>query len=127
LRLEIFFLSAVLSATVVVNATLSAQAQAGLPTVVGNAETGKRLYEKNTCFFCHGTVGQGTMDGARLAVVARNLQSFTRYVRQPAGRMPAFTDKILSDQELADIFAYVRSLPQAKAVKDIPLLEQLKK
>ena len=95
--------------------------------LVGNVETGKRLYEKKTCFFCHGTAGQGSLDGARLAVVARNLQSFTRYVRQPAGRMPAFTDKILTDQELADIFAYVRSLPQAKAVKDIPLLEQLKK
>ena len=87
---------------------------------------GKRLYEKKTCFFCHGTAGQGSLDGARLAVVARNLQSFTRYVRQPAGRMPAFTDKILTDQELADIFAYVRSLPQAKAVKDIPLLTLMK-
>jgi len=93
----------------------------------GNRDNGKRLYEKNTCFFCHGTAGQGSIDGARLAVVARNLQSFTRYVRQPTGRMPAFTDKILSDQELADVFAYLRSLPAAKPVKDIPLLDQLRK
>jgi mono/diheme cytochrome c family protein len=102
-------------------------AQNTQPALAGNAEAGKKLYEKNTCFFCHGTAGQGGTDGARLALVARNLQSFTRYVRQPTGRMPAFTDKILSDQELADIFAYLRSLPQAKAVKDIPLLEQLRK
>jgi mono/diheme cytochrome c family protein len=115
----------VLVATVVVNAPSGAQGPAAALT--GNAEAGKRLYEKHTCFFCHGTAGQGGTDGARLAVVARNLQSFTRYVRQPSGRMPAFTDKILSDQELADIFAFVRSLPPAKAVKDIPLLEQLKK
>jgi len=114
-----------LGATVIVNAASGAQAPAA--ALVGNAETGKRLYEKETCFFCHGTAGQGGSDGARLAVVARNLQSFTRYVRQPSGRMPAFTDRVLSDQDLADIFAYVRSLPQAKAVKDIPLLEQLKK
>ena len=87
---------------------------------VGNRDTGKRLYEKNTCFFCHGTAGQGSVDGARLAVVARNLQSFTRYVRQPTGRMPAFTDKILSDQELADIFAYVRSLPRREAGQGHP-------
>jgi mono/diheme cytochrome c family protein len=94
---------------------------------VGNRDSGKRLYEKHTCFFCHGTAGQGGVAGARVAVVSRNLQGFTRYVRQPSGQMPAFTDKILSDQDVADIFAYVRSLPAAKPVKDIPLLDQLKK
>ena len=118
-----FVLSGVLIAA---GARLSTAGQAQAAPV-GNRDTGKRLYEKNTCFFCHGTAGQGSVDGARLALVARNLQSFTRYVRQPTGRMPAFTDKILSDQELADIFAYVRSLPAAKPVKDIPLLDQLKK
>jgi mono/diheme cytochrome c family protein len=102
-------------------------AQNTQPTPAGNAEAGTRLYQKHTCFFCHGTAGQGGIDGARLAVVARNLQSFTRYVRQPAGRMPAFTETILTDQEVADIFAYLRSLPAAKPVKDIPLLEQLRK
>ena len=112
----------VLGVTVIAS---GAQAPATAPT--GNAEAGKRLYEKHTCFFCHGTAGQGGTDGARLAVVARNLQSFTRYVRQPSGRMPAFTDKILTDQEVADIFAYVRSLPAAKPVKDIPLLDQLRR
>ena len=82
---------------------------------------------KHTCYFCHGTVGQGaSVTGARIAVVARNLQGFTRYVRQPAGQMPAYTDKILSDQELADMFAYLRALPPAKPAREIPLLEQLK-
>jgi mono/diheme cytochrome c family protein len=71
-------------------------------------------------------VGQGGVAGARLAVVARNLQGFTRYVRQPAGAMPAYTDKILTDQELADIFAYLRALPPAKPAREIPLLEQLR-
>jgi len=95
--------------------------------VSGNAETGRRLYMKHTCYYCHGTVGQGaSVTGARIAVVARNLQGFTRYVRQPAGQMPAYTDKILSDQELADIFAYLRGLPPAKPAREIPLLEQLK-
>lgn len=124
MRLESSFAALVLLAGLL---DATGLAQNSLPALVGNAETGKRLYAKNTCFFCHGTAGQGGVDGARLALVARNLQSFTRYVRQPTGRMPAFTDKILSDQELADIFAYLRSLPQAKAVKDIPLLDELRK
>ena len=32
----------------------------------GNAEAGKRLYMKNGCYQCHGTVGQGTIAGARI-------------------------------------------------------------
>ena len=82
---------------------------------------------KHTCYFCNGTVGQSAHNtGERLAAVARNLQGFTRYVRKPSGQMPAYTDKILSDQELADIFAYLRALPPARPARDIPLLEQLK-
>ena len=113
-----------------VSALLSAsamQAPAAAAAVAGNAESGKRLYMKHTCYFCHGTVGQGaSVTGARIAVVARNLQGFTRYVRQPAGQMPAYSDKILSDQELADMFAYLRALPPAKSAREIPLLEQLR-
>ena len=113
-----------------VSALLSASAkQAPAPAAApaGNAEGGKRLYMKHTCYFCHGTVGQGAPNtGARLAAVARNLQGFTRYVRQPSGQMPAYTDKILSDQELADIFAYLRALTPAKPAREIPLLEQLR-
>ena len=95
-------------------------------TTVGNADNGRQLYMKHTCYFCHGTAGQGGVAGARIAVVARNAQSFIRYVRQPNGQMPAYTDKILSDRDLTDIFAYVRALPPAKAVSEIPLLNQIK-
>lgn len=106
----------------------AAGAQAPPPpaAAAGNAENGTRLYMKHTCYFCHGTAGQGSIAGARVAVVARNQQGFTRYVRQPSGQMPAYTDKILSDAELADIFAYLRALPAAKPAREIPLLEQLK-
>ena len=94
--------------------------------VSGNAEEGKRLFMKHNCYYCHGTSGQGGRDGARIAQTALNLQGLTRYVRQPAGGMPAFTDKILPDRELTDIYAYLKSLPAAKAPKDIPLLDQIR-
>jgi mono/diheme cytochrome c family protein len=96
------------------------------PGPAGNADAGKRLFMKHTCYFCHGTVGQGGVAGARVALVARNAQGFIRYVRRPGGQMPAYTETILSDQELTDIFAYLRSLPPAKAVKDLPLLGLMK-
>ena len=91
----------------------------------GNAQEGKRLFMKHNCYYCHGTSGQGGRDGARIAQTALNLQGLTRYVRQPAGSMPAFTEKILSDRELTDIYAYLKSLPAAKAPKDIPLLNDI--
>lgn len=92
----------------------------------GNADNGKRLFMKQNCYYCHGTTGQGSRDGARLTQTALNTQGLIRYVRKPTGGMPAFTEKILSDQELTDIYAYLKSLPAAKAPKDIPLLDQIK-
>jgi mono/diheme cytochrome c family protein len=92
----------------------------------GNAEKGRQLFMKQNCYYCHGTGGQGGRDGARIAQTALNLQGLMRYVRKPTGAMPAFTEKILSDQELTDIYAYLKSLPVAKQVKDIPLLEGIK-
>jgi len=92
----------------------------------GNADNGKRLFLKQNCYYCHGTAGQGSRDGARVAQTALNLQGLMRYVRKPLGAMPAYTDKILSDQELTDIYAYLKSLPPAKAPKDIKLLDQIK-
>ena len=102
----------------------AAQPPAAAPA--GNVEAGKRLYDKQTCYFCHGTAGQGGAAGARVAGVARNPQSFIRYVRRPSGSMPAYSEKMLSDQELTDILAYLRSMPPAKPVSDIPLLDQLR-
>jgi mono/diheme cytochrome c family protein len=92
----------------------------------GNAENGKRLFEKDGCYQCHGFVGQGSRDGARIAVTALTAQAFIRYVRRPFGAMPAFTEKVISDQELTDVHAYLKSLPAAKAPKDIPLLDRLR-
>ena len=90
-----------------------------------NLENGKRLYEKDGCYECHGYAGQGGRDGPRIAATPLSSQALTRYVRRPFGAMPAFTQKVLPDRELAEIYAYLRSLPAAKPAQDIPLLKQL--
>ena len=92
----------------------------------GNAGNGQKIFMKQNCYYCHGTSGQGSRDGARIAQTALNIQGLIRYVRKPTGGMPAFTEKILTDQELTDIYAYLKSLPAAKPAKDIPLLDQIK-
>jgi ubiquinol-cytochrome c reductase cytochrome c subunit len=90
----------------------------------GNVDKGKELFLKQNCYYCHGTAGQGSRDGARLAATALTADGLIRYVRKPAGAMPAYTEKLITDQDLRDIHAFLKSLPAAKAPKDIPLLEQ---
>src|SRR5215468_5604613 len=92
----------------------------------GNIENGKRLFLRDGCWECHGYAGQGGRDGARLAATALNAQGLIRYVRRPTGAMPAFVEKVISDQELTDIWAYLKSLPAPRSAKDIPLLNDIK-
>lgn len=92
-------------------------------TKTGDVANGKRLFEKDGCYQCHGYQGQGGTAGARLAQTKHTQSSFTAFVRNPpSGGMPPYRAKVLSDQETADIYAYVKSFPEPKAAKDIPLL-----
>src|SRR5690348_17848063 len=75
----------------------------------GNAESGKRLFLRDGCWECHGYAGQGGRDGARIASTALSAPALIRYVRRPTGAMPAYIDKIVSDQELTDIWAYLKT------------------
>jgi len=92
----------------------------------GNPEAGKRLYMNKGCFQCHGTVGQGTIAGVRIGPPPLNAQGLIRYVRRPAGQMPAFTEKVMSDRELTDVYAFLKTIPPPKPSKDVPLLNDLR-
>jgi mono/diheme cytochrome c family protein len=92
-------------------------------TKSGDVENGKRLYVRNGCFQCHGYGGQGGASGARLAQTKLSQTAFTAYVRNPpSGGMPPYRAKIMSDQELADVFAYIHTFPEPLPAKSIPLL-----
>ena len=92
-------------------------------TKPADADNGKRLFEHNGCYQCHGHQGQGGLAGARLAQTRLTQSAFTAYVRNPrSGMMPPFRAKVLSDQELADVYAYIKTFPEPRPAKDIPLL-----
>jgi len=102
-------------------ATLAAQTTADK----ANLDNGKNLFAKYGCYQCHGYVGQGGLAGARLAQTRLTLIAFTTYVRNPRpGGMPPFRAKLVSDKELADVYAYIKTFPEPPAVKDVPLLNQ---
>ncbi len=90
-----------------------------------NVDNGKRLFLKNGCYECHGYGGQGGAAGARLAQTKLSLATFTAFVRNPSpGGMPPYRAKIMTDQELADVYAYVKTFPDPPPVSSIPLLNQ---
>jgi ubiquinol-cytochrome c reductase cytochrome c subunit len=90
----------------------------------GNPENGKKVFERMICSSCHGHEGQGGAAGARIGVKPPALPAFIAYVRRPAGNMPPFSPKVISDAELTDIHAYLSSIKAPPPVKDIPLLNQ---
>ncbi len=92
----------------------------------GNAETGKKIFTKAGCYECHGREGQGAAQasGPRIGPSQRFIRPFIKYVRQPTGQMPPYTNAVISDQELTDIYAYLQSRPMTTPSKDIPLLNQ---
>ena len=85
----------------------------------GDAAKGKVLFTKNGCYECHGTVGQGGT-GPRIAPRTGSIA----YIRKPAAQMPPYTAKVMSDSEVADVQAYLMSIPAPPAAKSIALLNQ---
>jgi hypothetical protein len=90
----------------------------------GNAETGRKLFVSDGCYQCHGYEAQGsTATGPRLGPRPIPFATFSRLVRQPINQMPPYTNKIVSDTDLAHIYAFLRALPEPPTVQSIPLLK----
>jgi len=88
----------------------------------GSAEKGKTGYVKHGCWQCHGYAGQGGVAGPKLAPSPMAYEAFNVFVRNTRGAMPPYAKAVLSDEDLADIHAYLASIPKAPDPKTIPLL-----
>ena len=84
---------------------------------------GKELYVKYSCYACHDFDGHGGA-GARLVPMKLMLPVFTAYVRAPR-IMPAYREKVMSTAELADVWAYIKTIPESPPAKSIPILRDL--
>lgn len=99
-----------------------AASNAPSPAPAGNATNGKKLFAAVGCYQCHGYEAQGsTATGPRLAPRPLPFAALSRYVRRPTGQMPPYTTKVVSDAQLADIYAFLLSVPAAPATP--PLLK----
>jgi mono/diheme cytochrome c family protein len=101
-----------------------AQAPAALE---GSVDAGEQLYRDYTCYGCHGYTGE-TGRGPRLNPPRLRQARFIAYLRNPPNprQMPPYRQADVSDQKLADIYAFLRSLPSASPeAEDVPVLREL--
>jgi len=76
-----------------------------------DVQEGKASWAAVLCKNCHGENGEGGF-GPDLAGRQLSEAQFRHAVRKPWGIMPAFTEQQMSDQELANVSAYLNRLPR---------------
>ena len=93
----------------------------------GDVDRGHALFQAYTCYGCDGHTGE-TGFGPRLNPPRLDQAGFIEYLRNPRTprRMPPYQQDDASDQKLADIYAYLASLPSASPdAERIPLLQAI--
>src|SRR4051794_120065 len=91
----------------------------------GDVANGKRVYLATGCYMCHGRVGQGGAYNGPAPVLAKTempYEGFKGQLRQPTQDMPAYSEPVMSDQQIADIYAFLQSLPGRRDPKGIAIL-----
>ena len=91
-----------------------------------SAENGRKAFVTHGCWQCHGFEGQGsiaTSNGKVLAHTELPFESFEAFVRSTNRAMPPYSEQILSSADLADIYAFLQSVPKPQDVSSIPLLK----
>ena len=96
------------------------------PAGNGNADNGALLFARDGCYECHGREGQGARhtSAPRIGPPAIPFPEFAKYIRHPTGSMPPYTEKVISESELADVYAFLKSRPTPPPADSIPLLNQ---
>jgi mono/diheme cytochrome c family protein len=93
----------------------------------GDAARGNQTYLKVECYTCHGRAGEGGRFNypapplAGLDMPAPALQAF---LRAAPNDMPSYAPTVLTDDDIANIGAFLHSLPGRSDPKNFPLLNQ---
>ena len=125
-RKPAYLTAAAFASSALLLATANAQppAAGAASALVGNPERGAKLFSDTyNCYACHGFDAQTGQ--RRLLPMKYTQEGFITFVsRSPLPQMPAFAD--VPAQDLADIYAYIRSIPEdAPKVSDVPLLSDI--
>ena len=105
---------------------LAQNGNAGQPVAPkGDVKAGQQLFLSIGCWECHGTAAQGGMTaGPRLAHTALPFAAVLQQLRVPQNAMPPYEPAAVSDADVANIYAWLESLPAPQSAASIPLLNQ---
>jgi mono/diheme cytochrome c family protein len=119
------FRACVMTVALLVSVPATAQTAQGLGAPAGDVARGKKAYLQHLCYTCHGTIGQGGDRGSGPKIYPNPFpyQAFLTQVRKPRQVMPPYSEKSVSDQDVADIYHYLFSSKASPEAKDIPLLK----
>ena len=70
---------------------------------------GNELFFENGCNICHGDTGQGGI-GPAIAQTTLTLAAVISQYRNPRAVMPPFAENRISDDQVANIYAFLQSL-----------------
>lgn len=94
-------------------------------TPPGDAKAGQKIFLADGCWECHGTVAQGgVISGPRLAHTALPFAAVLQQLRVPQNAMPPYEASVIPDADVANIYAFLESLPAPEPAANIPLLSQ---
>jgi len=107
-------------------ATASAQNAAPQQTTPrGDAKAGAKIFKADGCWECHGSAAQGgALSGPRIADTALPFAAVLQQLRVPQNAMPPYEASVVSDAEVGDIYAFLKSLPAPQTAANIPLLSK---
>jgi mono/diheme cytochrome c family protein len=92
--------------------------------VAASAEKGKAAFARHGCWQCHGYQGQGGVTGPKLAPDPLPFEALSAFVRTTSRNMPPYREEILSGEDLADIYAYLESIPKGPDAASVQMLNQ---
>jgi mono/diheme cytochrome c family protein len=82
------------------------------PAGGGDPKAGHEAYMKLGCYACHGVWGQGTWrDGPRINP-PMPIEAMVQQLRTPRYEMPPYVASQVSDKSIADMHAYLQSVPK---------------
>lgn len=121
-----------LRAALVLMVAAASGVQADTPATA-TAARGEAIYSRVGCYLCHGYQGQGgavpgTPGGAgpKIAPEPLPFEAFVHFLRAPR-TMPPYSEKVLSDSDIAAIYAYLQSVRPPLPVEQIPALRDLQR
>lgn len=82
----------------------------GTAVAAGNAQEGLKVFQASGCAGCHANNGRAAGVGPKLAGTAKDEAGVAAIIRNGKAPMPGYTAEQVSDKQLADLVAYIKSL-----------------